>query len=241
MNEEKLSELKPIVSQMAQNFIAKCQSELGVTLLITCAYRSSASQDILYAQGRTTPGNIVTNAKGGQSLHQYNVAFDVVPLIQGKTDWNYDFSKLGAIGVACGLEWGGNWQSFKDMPHFQYLSGYTLVDFQNDKIDWTKFDLPKVEPLQINTNNNMNIIKIARIEKVTTTVEYETMEVDTQAVLDNGNYTPIAGTVGLTETVTYDMPKTLDEIVADIQTKVTPDFKVEPTYQLKYPIGTSTA
>jgi peptidoglycan LD-endopeptidase CwlK len=137
--ETKIAELKPKVGRMVAEFVKRCKTELGVSLLITEAYRSPERQNILYAQGRTTKGHIVTNAKAGQSIHQYKCAVDIVPIIGGKLAWNYDFKKLGKIGVACGLEWGGNWKSFKDMPHFQYTAGYLLKDFQAGKIDEKKF------------------------------------------------------------------------------------------------------
>lgn len=71
-------------------------------------------------------GSKVTNAGPGMSLHGYRFAFDAVPLMNGKTVWETDdqweadlWQQMGEIGVSVGLEWGGNWKGFTDMPHFQ--------------------------------------------------------------------------------------------------------------------------
>ena len=80
-------------------------------------------QDALYAQGRTAPGAIVTNARGSSysSFHQWGTAFDFFRN-DGKGTYNESgqfFERVGAIGVSLGLEWGGNWTSIVDKPHFQ--------------------------------------------------------------------------------------------------------------------------
>lgn len=137
-NEKMLASLKPLVAEKAREFIRVAKEE-GIEILITSGFRSIEDQNKLYEQGRSTKGSIVTNAKGGQSFHNYGCAFDVVPIVNGKLDWNYPFSKLGAIGEACGLEWGGRWPKFKDEPHFQFTAGYSLEDFQKKFIDENKF------------------------------------------------------------------------------------------------------
>ena len=126
--------LVPLVQRKADELIALAASK-GMPIRITEASRSKERQDELYAQGRTKPGNIVTNAKGGESIHQYKCAFDVVFT---KTGYEGDWDTLGALGKSIGLEWGGDWK-FKDRPHFQMTLGYTLADFQKNDIDWNKF------------------------------------------------------------------------------------------------------
>ena len=70
------------------------------------------------AQGRTTPGKIVTWTK--QSKHVEGKAFDIAVTKNGKLSWDTDdYVVYGAIGKAVGLEWGGNWVKNKDFPHFQ--------------------------------------------------------------------------------------------------------------------------
>ena len=136
-----LNDLLPIVKIKAQDFIQRCKDQ-GITILVTCTYRSLQEQDILYAQGRTASGSIVTNAKGGQSFHNWRVAFDIVPIVNGKCIWNNNalWSKLGQIGQSVGLEWGGSWKSFPDVSHLQYTLGYSFNDFINKKVDLTKFN-----------------------------------------------------------------------------------------------------
>lgn len=50
------------------------------------------------------------------------------------------FEDIGKIGEALGLEWGGGWKKIIDRPHFQYLAGYAISDFKNNKVGWKKFD-----------------------------------------------------------------------------------------------------
>lgn len=135
INSRKLEDLHPKVEGMCRAFIAACSKE-GIDVLITSTYRDKESQDVLYAQGRTSPGKKVTNAKGGQSFHNYKVAFDFVPIVNGKAQWSdlKLFKKCGDIGKKVGLEWAGDWITFKELAHFQFTNGLTLKDFQSGKI-----------------------------------------------------------------------------------------------------------
>lgn len=103
---------------------------------ITFTLRTFAEQDALYQQGRTKPGNVVTNAKAGQSIHNYGLALDFAFVIDGKEaswdekkDWDgdkqSDWMEVVAVFKRYGWEWGGDWRSFKDMPHFQKTFGQT--------------------------------------------------------------------------------------------------------------------
>lgn len=134
--------LLPKVNQMAKSFIKKC-NDAGISVVITSTYRSHEEQDALYAKGRTVTGNVVTNAKGGQSLHNWRVALDFCPVVNGVASWNDKalFTKIGMIGESCGFEWGGRWESFLDLPHLQYTAGYSVQDFQNGKVDYSKFEI----------------------------------------------------------------------------------------------------
>jgi peptidoglycan LD-endopeptidase CwlK len=133
-----LKELHPTVAAMAANLIKQCKTA-GITLLVTSTYRDFESQNALYAEGRTTSGCCVTRAKAGQSFHNFRAAFDVVPLREGKPIWHTSgadaslWQQIAAIGKSCGLSWGGDWTSLKDMLHFQYTAGLTLQDFQMGK------------------------------------------------------------------------------------------------------------
>ena len=89
---------------------------------------------MLYAQGRTTAGPKVTNANGGQSAHNYRLAFDFCPIVNGKAVWNnlVLFKRCGVIAEGLGLEWAGNWKSFPELAHCQdlYLMRSRLRIFQ---------------------------------------------------------------------------------------------------------------
>ena len=120
---------------MCEAHLAACKGA-GIDILITCTYRDTEAQDALYAQGRTAPGGKVTNAKGGQSMHNYRIAYDVVPMQNGKPVWKTAgeagklWAEVGALGKAQGLEWAGDWVSFKEFPHFQFTGGHPLSYFQ---------------------------------------------------------------------------------------------------------------
>lgn len=138
MASRSLYDLRPVVRDKMIEFIERYRAR-GFDLLITCTYRSAAEQDALYALGRTKPGKRVTNAKGGNSYHQYGVAVDIVPLMDGKPLWQTHDRKnklLPAWQAVCevaaelGIEWAGNWKSFKEYAHLQYTSGLTLADFK---------------------------------------------------------------------------------------------------------------
>jgi peptidoglycan L-alanyl-D-glutamate endopeptidase CwlK len=128
MNSRSLDDLAPPAKQRAEAFIAAAKVK-GIDLLVTSTYRDNDSQNALYAQGRTTPGKIVTRAKAGQSWHNWRCALDVVPLVNGKAIWDDQavWKQIGEIGKSCGLEWAGDWKTFKEYPHFQYTGGLTLA------------------------------------------------------------------------------------------------------------------
>ncbi|MCL2874793.1 MAG: M15 family metallopeptidase [Betaproteobacteria bacterium] len=134
INSRDLKELHPHVRSLAERFIAKCADE-GVSIIVTSTYRDMESQAALYAQGRSNPGLIVTNAKAGQSFHNYRLAFDFCPIINGKAQWSDTalFIRCGEIAESVGLEWAGRWKSFKELAHCQATDGLTLAQLQAGK------------------------------------------------------------------------------------------------------------
>jgi len=132
INSRSLDDLLPLVRQRVEAFI-KAAKDSGIDLLVTSTYRDDESQNALYAQGRTTAGKIVTNAKAGQSFHNYRCAVDVVPIVAGKPRWDAKdevWQTIGRLGKEAGLEWAGDWKRFKEYPHFQYTGGLTLAQLQ---------------------------------------------------------------------------------------------------------------
>jgi peptidoglycan L-alanyl-D-glutamate endopeptidase CwlK len=94
----------------------------GLIVEVVQGMRTFAEQDELYAKGRTKPGEVVTQARGGESNHNYGLAVDLCPFTNDKPDWNAPVSAWAAIGAAAekhGLEWGGQWKKFIDKPHVQ--------------------------------------------------------------------------------------------------------------------------
>lgn len=93
-------------------------------------YRSMEEQAKLYSHGRTIPGDIITNAKPGHSFHNWGLAADVVFKVNRNWDWGprNRWDRLGQIGKAVGLEWGGDFKTFPDKPHFQLTGGLTIVE-----------------------------------------------------------------------------------------------------------------
>lgn len=120
----KIKTLHPKLRGIASKFINEVEKKLGIKLRITDGYRTFAEQNKLYNQGRTTAGKIVTNAKGGQSYHNYGLAFDCYLTENGSVTFKKAVnSEIAKIGKDLGLEWGGDWKSLKDMPHFQLTKG----------------------------------------------------------------------------------------------------------------------
>ena len=113
---------KQKVVDKALEMVKKAYNE-GIYVQITEGYRSNQRQTELYNQGRTKPGEIVTNAKAGQSNHNYGIAIDFVLVSKDgqRTLWNVnsDWRRVAEIGKSLGFEWGGDWSSFKDYPHLQ--------------------------------------------------------------------------------------------------------------------------
>ena len=130
------TELANILSEIAQG---------GVSIRLTQTLRTIQEQNDLYAIGRTKPGKIVTNAKGGQSYHNWGLSCDFCLLHKdGSISWNMhedldkdgiaDWMEVVKIFEKYGWEWGGKWK-FKDTPHFQKTFGKSIKDLQNCKKD----------------------------------------------------------------------------------------------------------
>ena len=123
-----ITQLHPRLQEKAAELIALCKKN-GITIKIGECFRSVKEQNDLYAQGRTKPGSIVTNAKGTSysSQHQWGIAMDFFldMDIDGdgkKSDDAFNnrkstFNKVGKLAKSIGLAWGGDWKSIVDLPH----------------------------------------------------------------------------------------------------------------------------
>ena len=154
--------LHPSVRQEAIKGIEACEALLGpkAAVRIVQGLRTFPEQDALYAQGRTTPGPIVTNAKGGASLHNYGLAFDFALLYDRDNNGSYeqlswsltedidadkkkDWLEVVEFFETLGWGWGGRWKT-KDNPHLEKGFGMTwreMLDKYNkgDFIKGTKY------------------------------------------------------------------------------------------------------
>ncbi len=102
----------------------------GLDARIISGTRTYAEQNTLFRQGRFgNKGPRVTNARGGQSNHNFGIAWDIGLFENGKylTDSPL-YKKAAELGRTDGLEWGGDWTSFKDQPHYQLATGLSMTD-----------------------------------------------------------------------------------------------------------------
>lgn len=118
----------PVLQELAERWLGQCE-QTGIVVRIGECLRTVAEQDALYAQGRTKPGQIVTNAKGTSysSQHQWGIAFDFYLQMDVDGDGSASddafndstrlFEKAADIGKGLGLGWGGDWKSIVDKPH----------------------------------------------------------------------------------------------------------------------------
>ncbi|WP_348622996.1 M15 family metallopeptidase [Paenibacillus peoriae] len=136
-----LSDVQRKAAELLIDFAYAC----GVPIVITQGLRTIDEQNGLYAQGRTKPGQIVTNARGGYSYHNFGVAIDFALLLpdgknvswdmkrDGDGDGIADWDEVVAEAKRIGWNWGGDWRSFKDYPHFEMTFGLSTADFRAGK------------------------------------------------------------------------------------------------------------
>jgi peptidoglycan L-alanyl-D-glutamate endopeptidase CwlK len=126
---DRIALLHPKVREEMKTIISECNVLLNgrSQVRVTQGLRTFAEQDALFKQKPK-----VTNAKGGQSIHNYGFAVDIVLIIDGKTaswdthkDWDNDgiadWDECVKVFAKHGWSWGVSWQSFKDMPHFDKI------------------------------------------------------------------------------------------------------------------------
>lgn len=118
-SETAIATLHPRVQPLARQLVRDAAAA-GITIKVTSGTRTYAEQDSLYEQGRSRTGSVVTNARGGQSNHNFGVAFDVTVFDGVVPIWESPrYKTVGQLGKALGLEWGGDWKTINDEPHFE--------------------------------------------------------------------------------------------------------------------------
>jgi peptidoglycan L-alanyl-D-glutamate endopeptidase CwlK len=136
--EKVLKSLDPKASVIFRKFLTEAiplaKSKYGVEYKLISGNRTYAEQNALYAKGRTAPGNRVTNARGGQSNHNFGIAVDAGVFKDSK--YLDDTSpgtaekvhrEVSKLITKYNLEWGGDWKSIVDIPHFEVDTGYTMA------------------------------------------------------------------------------------------------------------------
>lgn len=125
---KKLEGLHPNLKEFFQELLKISKYDFSITQGI----RTAEEQNKLYRQGRTEPGAIVTNCDGykNKSNHQikndgYGHAGDIAILVNNKITWEEKYycevaNSARELMKKYNVEWGGDWKSFKDLPHFEY-------------------------------------------------------------------------------------------------------------------------
>jgi peptidoglycan LD-endopeptidase CwlK len=120
---------------------------LAMAVRVVQGLRTIKEQDALYAQGRTKPGNKVTNAKGGSSYHNYGLAVDFALLYDKDGNGSYetlswdikkdannnkkaDWMEVVNFFKSAGWKWGGEWHSLKDYPHLEKSFGHSVRELK---------------------------------------------------------------------------------------------------------------
>lgn len=119
-SEGNIKTLLPPVREYARALVHSARAQ-GIVIKVISGTRTYEEQDAIFAQGRTKEGKIVTKARGGFSNHNFGVAFDI-GIFKGDAYLEESplYKVVGALGRKLGLEWGGDWQSIVDEPHFQF-------------------------------------------------------------------------------------------------------------------------
>jgi peptidoglycan L-alanyl-D-glutamate endopeptidase CwlK len=147
-NSRELADLHPLLQVKASRLIEQLQP-IGIELVIVSTLRDEEAQNALYALGRAeqgpnpTPkqprGSIVTDNSGGYSFHQYGLAFDAWPLVNGRLVTTFpmpDWLVWATIKEACAVRGVSLVMAPKREPktharewwHFQYTAGLTIED-----------------------------------------------------------------------------------------------------------------
>lgn len=156
MASRKIEDLHEIFQPMVRELLKQGQDAIlstGYTFFITDGFRSFDEQTTLYNQGRTTPGKIVTNAKAGQSAHNYGLAVDCA--FQKNGSLSYDpslYAPVYKIARTLGFELGADWTGFSDKPHFEHPEWEKISKgeiIMTETLDWKGLDPTNLASLNV--------------------------------------------------------------------------------------------
>ena len=111
--------LHPYFRDKVLDLIEQCKAK-GIELAFVETYRTHAKQNEYKGMGKK-----YTRSGGGKSKHQYGLAVDVVPIVNGEAQWDNKalWLKVGLVGEKLGLRWGGRWRHPFDPGHFEWTGG----------------------------------------------------------------------------------------------------------------------
>lgn len=123
-SERQIGSLQLVAQRAARTFLGRTRAA-GLDARIISATRSYVEQNRLFRQGRYgRPGPRVTNARGGQSNHNFAIAWDIGLFDAGAyLTGAAAYERAARAGLVDELEWGGTWRTFRDTPHYQLANG----------------------------------------------------------------------------------------------------------------------
>lgn len=137
-SETNIHTLIPVAQREVRRFLTKAHREFpNFNIRIISGTRTYAEQNALYRKGRGgNPGPIVTKAKGGESNHNFGIAWDIGIFQNGRylTGSTHDeeqaYRNVGKAVVSRAVEWGGSWRTFPDLPHYQLKTSLSLAEIR---------------------------------------------------------------------------------------------------------------
>ena len=171
INSRDIKDLHPTLQRGLNELIRRCK-ELNLPILITQTYRDNEYQDLLFNKKPK-----VTNARGGQSMHNFRCAFDFCKNVKGK-EYNDPifFNQVGKIWTEMGGEWGGNWTGFVDKPHCQFTNGRKDSDIFNKRYVMPndtkmKWELISQNPQEVYMIRDLKVLLNGKEETVSAILE----------------------------------------------------------------------
>ena len=150
-----VDKLKLVYPDISERFLRVFQDMLlhnQMVIRVTDGFRSIERQKKLYEIGRgKTKLPPVTNAKAGDSLHNYGCAIDVCfvgrdPYLNAHPKGDFLWKEFGRLAKVHGFIWGGDFSYLIDRPHIQLTYGATLPEIKqlyrggDQKAVWARFD-----------------------------------------------------------------------------------------------------
>ena len=128
MSERSIRSLQPRAQELARRFMRRLVYA-GIPARVISGTRTYAEQEALYRKGRFgNPPPRVTKARGGHSNHNFGLAWDIGIFKDGSyLPASAMYRQAAEVGLAPELEWGGQWRTFVDLPHYQLRTGNTVA------------------------------------------------------------------------------------------------------------------